>query len=440
MSVTRQESKVWVIKRESTRGTAEANSTGGRAIPVTPASEMSLDPGLLANDKAYGDAEMRDPQPGPTAWAGPFEVHAGADKLGELLLSLFGQVTTTELTGFVITLNTNDRINFNEGGIELTAQVAAGSYASGATSAVAGSLCEAIKTALEAVGAGTYTVSRDITTKKFTIVQTAGPGTFQLLWNTGSNKAQSIATDIGFADTADDTGSLTYTGDSAVESVYQHVFTPAAAAEHPLYTLFGERGSLYKKYAGTGVGQLTISVPPDNRLAVTADLLAKSEAAGEDLTPDYSSDLASLIFSDVSVTVAGAGSNDVRQASIQMNGNAVPKRTFQTTPSRDARDIVHGKFVVTATFQLYFEDETERAKFVAGTASSFAITATGQTLKAALKASLALDLPRTFYRAGPYGEVDGVIVQDFAVDCAKDTSAGYTAKATLVNREASYAA
>jgi hypothetical protein len=85
----------------------------------------------------------------------------------------------------------------------------------------------AIKTAMEAVSVGTVTVevgnakdsSDGMHSKKFNIAITGGGITaFSLLWNTGANKANSIAATIGFDDTADDTGALNYTSDNQVTS------------------------------------------------------------------------------------------------------------------------------------------------------------------------------------------------------------------------------
>lgn len=83
----------------------------------------------------------------------------------------------------------------------------------------------AIKTAMEAVSVGTVTVqvgdtkgdSDGMHSKKFNIAITGGGiTTFNLLWNTGANKANSIAATIGYDDTADDSGALNYTGDNGV--------------------------------------------------------------------------------------------------------------------------------------------------------------------------------------------------------------------------------
>jgi len=106
----------------------------------------------------------------------------------------------------------NQKIDFNEGGGALVATLATGSYD-------ADTLCTEIKSKMEAAGALTYTVTYSDTTNKFTI---AASGTFSLLWNTGANKANSVADTIGFDDSADDTGSASYTADAL--RIHTHVY------------------------------------------------------------------------------------------------------------------------------------------------------------------------------------------------------------------------
>lgn len=100
---------------------------------------------------------------------------------------------------------TNNKLNFKEsgGGAELTATIDSGTY-SPAT------LAAAIKTALEAAGAATYTVTYSSATGKWTI---ATDGVFlSLLWSTGTDTATAVHTTIGFPSSADSTGATTYTG------------------------------------------------------------------------------------------------------------------------------------------------------------------------------------------------------------------------------------
>ncbi len=101
--------------------------------------------------------------------------------------------------------SSNNTIIFRETlAVDLTATVTAGEY----TSSTA--LYTAIKSALEAVGDSTYTVSTDATTLKVKIASngSGGGGVFQIDWVNST-----MGSTLGFATTEEDTGALTYTAD-----------------------------------------------------------------------------------------------------------------------------------------------------------------------------------------------------------------------------------
>jgi len=73
----------------------------------------------------------------------------------------------------------------------------------------------AVTTAMNAVTTETHLVEYSDTTGKFT-VSTSTSVVLSLLWNTGANTANTIGVPLGFTVAADDTGSTTYTSDTAL--------------------------------------------------------------------------------------------------------------------------------------------------------------------------------------------------------------------------------
>jgi len=141
---------------------------------------------------------------------------------------------------FVVT-TANQKIDFvDAGSATQVATVAAGSY-NGTT------LATAIAAAMNAVSGvtGTFACAWSSSTNKFTISETAGPTNFELLWNTGTNKATDISTLCGYDDAADDTGAATYTGDSACtgSGAYQHTLTAADDIDGIFGTYATEKGT-----------------------------------------------------------------------------------------------------------------------------------------------------------------------------------------------------
>jgi hypothetical protein len=106
---------------------------------------------------------------------------------------------------FIITASSNDRIDFEDSG--LTTRVASLTPAT----YTADTLASHIETQMEAVTTDNFTVSYSDSVNKFVI--TNDTGTFELLWNSGSNKSRSAAGTLGYDDTADDTGAASYTAD-----------------------------------------------------------------------------------------------------------------------------------------------------------------------------------------------------------------------------------
>lgn len=75
-------------------------------------------------------------------------------------------------------------------------------------------LAAALEASLNAASVEDYTVVYNNSTGKFTIAS-ATTVVLSLLWNTGTNAANSIGTKLGFLVAADDTGALAYTSDNA---------------------------------------------------------------------------------------------------------------------------------------------------------------------------------------------------------------------------------
>jgi hypothetical protein len=115
--------------------------------------------------------------------------------------------------GYDVTAD-NNQLDFSEGGSELTAEIAVGSY-------TPTDFCTAVKTALDTAGALTYTVTFNRSTRKITIAAT---GTFQILKATGTHIGTSPFTLMGFTGAGDLTGTNTYTGASVSGDIYSPQF------------------------------------------------------------------------------------------------------------------------------------------------------------------------------------------------------------------------
>jgi hypothetical protein len=107
----------------------------------------------------------------------------------------------------------NNKVDFDEGGGELTATIASGGY-------TLTEFAVALQAALNDTGALTYTVTVDRATRKITIASTSN---FELLVSSGTNVGTSAWALAGFTG-ADKTGASSYLGQSGSGSEFKPSF------------------------------------------------------------------------------------------------------------------------------------------------------------------------------------------------------------------------
>lgn len=357
-----------------------------------------------------------------------------------LLKALFGQVTSTEVASFTVSA-TNKYLDFNIGAGALAAQIATGSYAMGTADTEAGTLCAAIKAALFAADAtGTYTVTYSRSTRKVTIARSTG--TFSILWNTGTNKANACATLLGYATTADDTGGLSYTADTALTHVFSHVFQPLDALTYGLSA--GFTGQL--KLADEKVFDLLDSV---------ADAMSLSFAPNQELWLDFlmearqcetsSADLASLTapsqaplkFNQLVLTALGT-TVDCAALKVDFRNN-LKKDLFVNSQYR-SKFPRNGMRDVSGSFTLDITDANAYAAYAAMLAGTSAVVSgvwTGSAIKAGASSySITAALNQVYYNldAVPGGGGQEAPMAEIPFIATDDETNGEL-KVTVVNDE-----
>ena len=376
-----------------------------------------------------------------TKWAqGPGQLKGGKIKfevepeggIGEHLTACFGTDTMTEVASFVVTLNTNDRIDFTvDGGGAVSCQIAAGTYAMGTSSAQAGTLCQLIKAGMEAAAAGrTFTVTYSYSTKKMTIAVDAAH-VFVLEFLTGTNNAKTICLLIGFSK-ADTASGLNVTSDStAAGGVYSHLFTRKATAALPTFSWWQLNALDYPTMQACMLSKLDIDIKAKEFIQADATWVGLKYLAG--VTESLSdSALTPFKFDQAILTVGGAGETDIQDLKLSFDNNVAVEHVVGNT-IWGTKIASHG-LGVKASGTLVVEDLTEWAKFISGTASSLAIAITsGDMVKAAIPYSLAFSVPTMIYRTMPRPIAKGLMKIAFASDPIFNVAGSITANATLVN-------
>jgi hypothetical protein len=419
------------LAKESVRGTAE--STPSKWIPTRGKTELDLKLMHLMDEGIRGTFSKFPPIAGIKAGDGKIPLYFDAQLMPEFFYSLLGTVTSAEDTTVTISAS-NKYINFNIGGGELTATVATGTYAIGLTQADAGSLCKAIYDAIVAAEAvGTYTVSYSRSTKLFTIARSAG--TFQLKFLTGTNNAASIDTTLGYTHT-DKTGAITYTGATQVEYAFTHTIVNSSSLQKPAYTYFLDRGLNVLKYNRGVVKKMSIKGGVDNLIEAEADVLFENEASGSIGSTSFPTQRF-LGFQSVDFKIAGSSNTSVKEWELDIDNTSVPHRAL--TGSQVLQDIIAaGKLGISGGFTIYFENATERDKFIANTAVAIRVLCQGSTIVGSSKWAIDMNIYEAHYKAFPYTEESGLLAAKASFEGFYSSSDSKDFQVALTNQYTSY--
>lgn len=388
---------------EAVRGTAEATPT--KWYPIME-PDVKFAPAHLEDKALRGIRADFGPVAGRKLGTGKFKMNLDAQSIGEFLYSLMGAVSSAEVS--IVTIDTtNNKLDFNIGASQLTATIPSASYPIGTAHTQAGTLCKAIYDAIVAAEAvGVYTVSYSRTTKLFTITRSAG--TFVLMWNTGTNTAVSIAATIGFSTAANSTAALTYASGTTVEYAFAHTFSLGTGTQPPAYTFFIDWGIDVKTYSMSVVDQINISGPVDNLVEVEINFLFAAETGGASIGSPSFPTQRYLSFQHVTYSIAGSQNTDVKSWTLKMNSQAKHHLTLANTQA--PQDILAVEpFMVEGTLDIDFQNQTERAKMLANTASVQRMNMQGATIAGSTKYGVDLPVTEPHYSDFPFGYENAVL-------------------------------
>ena len=381
------------------------------------------------------DVNIKQTQ-GPATLDGmKFKIEVEAENIGHILDALLGLDTVAEVASFVVGAS-NNAIDFKEdGGSQLHATIASLTYPIGTSSAQAGTLCAAVKTALQAVGTGTYTISYSYTTKKMTIAAGGSVTNIQILWLTGTNNATSAYSVLGF--TKVDTSSATTVVSNSTTTVapFSHTFVRQAVSQLPTYSFWLDKKPAYFEIGGCMLGKVDIDMK--------AKELIMMDTEWHGITFDDTGTTQSPVFSPVrpfafhQATVQVDGAPVLGFDSLKVSINNMVKADHALSGSKYPTKIYTEGMEVDLSADLFFEDVVQYNKFVAGTTAAFVITLTsGDDISGAAagqKYSLTLNLPVVVYKQANLPTPSGVLKVTFAGHVMYDTVTSKTINAVLKN-------
>lgn len=195
-----------------------------------------------------------------------FEANAG-----ELINSNYSLIGTAFYYNPIEITASNKYLDFNDGGGEEQAQITIGMYKD------PHKLAAAIQDAMNVLTTDTITVTYSNSTGKFTI--SSSGSTLTLLWNTGTNTANSIGATLGFVVSSDDSSALTYTSDAAYSTLVAP-YTPVYDSSDPVVAKAGE--VLFGSFSDTTCIQSPkVTFTISNGLTPVNDVCAESGRASQ---------------------------------------------------------------------------------------------------------------------------------------------------------------
>jgi hypothetical protein len=219
-------------------------------------------------------------------------------------------------------------------------------------------------------------------------------------------------------------------------AAYKHTFTRGTGIQRPGYTFFMDRGLNIMKYNLSTVKKLTLNFPTDQIATLDADVLFKSEATGLIGTPAFPVNKY-VGFNQVDVKVAGSSNTDVKDLTINIDNNAQAHRTLSL--SQDVSDIlVKGKLIIDGNFTIFFQDVTERDKFLANTSSVLRALCVGGQAAVGYYYTVDINLYKIHYKAFPYGEAEGLLAAKAEFVSVYDSTATKAILVDVTNLETAY--
>lgn len=422
------------IAKENTLGQFTAPTEFLRFVPpfdfstdITPIIGQGVQGIPDVNKKwAQGPAQLK---------SGKLKIEAEPENIGNTLMSTFGTDTAAETASFLIATGTNDKIDFVEnGGSDVAATVAAGTYKMGTDSSVALSLCKAVKTALEAAGTpGAYTVTYSYSTKKMTI--TKATGTILIKWLSGTNNAKGCYAVLGWTK-ADTSAALAVTSNSTTAvAPFTHTFTRVNSATLPSYSIWQKNGPDYPEHSGCMMNKLDIDIKKGEFIMFDGDWAGLLyNAAGTTQTPSWSA-LRPFKFDQAALTVGGSSNTDIQEMKITLQNDVAVEHVVGSTIYGTKIYSKGWKVAVAGT--IIVEDVTEWTKFINGTDTALVVTVTSSEAISGVTPAqyyvLTITIPQINYRAMPRPMPKDLLKISFTGDAIYNVASSATATATLKN-------
>jgi len=219
-------------------------------------------------------------------------------------------------------------------------------------------------------------------------------------------------------------------------AAYKHTIVRSSSISPIAYTLFLDRGMNVMKYNLGCVKKIALKSSVDGLIEMDVDALFKTEASGSIGSPSFPTQRY-LSFQHVDFKIAGSSNTDVKEWSLSVDNGARAHRTL--SGSQDLSDIVSpSKLNIDGSFTIYFQNTTERDKFLANTTSAIRVLMVGSTIASTYKYTVDVNVYAANYKAFPYGEDQGLLAAKATFEGVYSSSDSKALQVDVTNTDTAY--
>ena len=190
---------------------------------------------------------------------------------------------------------------------------------------------------------------------------------------------------------------------------YKHTYQILEQTTLPsLWTRIPQIGTTTTKdYVGLNVSKLTINFGKDENVKADVSFIGKDELTGTATTGTYSGLAPLSSFGELDIKIDGTSNTDIANGVVNIDNQLTSHIVAGT--NKTISKISANRISVDGNFDLYFQNQTERNKFINKNSSTLQFLLTGTTFTGTAKYELNFKLPNVEYISVPFESKDGLI-------------------------------
>jgi len=223
-----------------------------------------------------------------------------------------------------------------------------------------------------------------------------------------------------------------------VSGAYNHVFTWDTPTQYPSYSFHINRGISNKAYNLSVIKSIGFEQAMDNKLMLNMNTIFQNEdVSALSFSPTWVAPNP-FMFYQVAFTLGGSANDNIKNFSITIDNGAKALRKLSTKPY--IYDVICvDKPTIQGSFVYLFDNETERAKFIAGSSSSLIVAYIGGIIGATIYTyKIVMTMPEIHYTAFPFEDSDHILGANVTFDANYNISGTKSLQLELANSVASY--